>query len=78
MTPRPRFRLGPTVALAWIVAAIGTTVVLGPHLGLRGWLWLYVHHLLCAIGAGWELREDVRRYGWTWPWQEPKPPAPGA
>jgi hypothetical protein len=69
---RPRFRLGPTIALAWIFAAIGMTVMLAPLMGLRGWMWLAVHHLLCAIGAGWELKEDVRRFGWIWPWRAPK------
>ncbi len=67
---RPRFRLGPCVALAWILIAVGMTVVLGPMMGLRGWMWLFVHHILCGIGAGWELKEDNRRYGWTWPWRE--------
>ncbi len=71
-TARPRFRLGPCVALAWILIAVGMTVALGPMMGLRGWMWLFVHHLLCGIGAGWELKEDNRRYGWTWPWRAPR------
>lgn len=75
--PRPRLRIGPTVALAWVVVAVGLTFALGPTMGLRGWMWLFVHHTLCLIGAGWELQEDARRYGYTWPWQRP-PPAPPA
>jgi len=70
-SPRPRIRLGPTIALAWILSALGMTVALAPLMGLRGWMWLFVHHLVCGIGAGWELRDDVRRYGFTWPWQAP-------
>lgn len=69
--PRPRFRLGPTIALSWVCIAVGMTVALGPMMGLRGWMWLFVHHVLCGIGAGWELRNDARRYGWTWPWSRP-------
>jgi hypothetical protein len=48
------------IALAWIVVAIGLTVVLAPLMGLRGWMWLGVHHWLCLFGAGWELLEDRR------------------
>ncbi|MDP2307528.1 MAG: hypothetical protein Q8P18_15990 [Pseudomonadota bacterium] len=60
MTPR-RFDLGRAVAVAWIVVAVGVTVTIGPHLGWRGWMWLGVHHALCAIGAGHELwRKRVR------------------
>jgi hypothetical protein len=60
MPVRPRFRLRVAIALTWIVVAIGLTLVLGPLMGLRGWMWLFVHHVLCAMGAGWELREDWR------------------
>jgi hypothetical protein len=44
-----------TIALTWLVVAIGLSVVVGPSLGLRGWMWLGVHHLLCVLGAGHEL-----------------------
>ncbi|MFZ5479424.1 MAG: hypothetical protein ACOZNI_21850 [Myxococcota bacterium] len=50
-----RVDIGRVVALAWIVIAIGLTVLVGPHLGLRGWAWLGAHHVLCAVGAGHEL-----------------------
>ena len=56
-----RFDLGRTLALAWIATAVGLTVVLGPRLGLRGWAWLLVHHLACAVGAGHELVRARRR-----------------
>ena len=48
------------LALAWVIAAAGATVALGPRLGLRGWLWLTVHHVLCGFGAGWELWGKAR------------------
>lgn len=54
--------LGVVVALAWILSAVGLTVVFGPLLGLRGWGWLLVHHLLCAVGATHELRRGWRRH----------------
>ena len=50
-----RVDLGRTVALVWIVVAVGLTVLVGPSLGIRGWMWLGLHNLLCAIGAGHEL-----------------------
>ncbi len=51
----PRLDAGRTFALAWLVSAIGVTLVVGPSLGLRGWLWLGLHDVLCAVGAGHEL-----------------------
>jgi hypothetical protein len=44
-----------TLAITWLVVAIGLSVVIGPELGLRGWMWLGAHNLLCAVGAGHEL-----------------------
>ena len=52
---RPRIDVGFVIAVAWIVFAVVLTVVLGPRLGMRGLLWLGLHHLLCAAGAGHEL-----------------------
>ncbi len=54
-------RLATVVALAWVAVALGLTLFLAPQMGMRGWMWLSVHHWLCAVGAGWELREDYRR-----------------
>lgn len=48
-------RLPKVVAVAWLVVAVGITVLIGPALGWRGWMWLAVHHTLCAFGAAWEL-----------------------
>jgi hypothetical protein len=56
-----RVDIGRVVALAWIVVAIGLTVGIGPHLGLRGWAWLGAHHVLCAVGAGHELLKSRNR-----------------
>jgi len=51
--------LGVVAALTWILVAIGLTVLLGPRLGLRGWTWLGVHHVLCVVGSGHELWRAV-------------------
>ena len=58
---RRNLDVGVVAALTWILVAIGLTVVLGPRLGLRGWAWLGVHHLLCAAGCGHELWRGWRR-----------------
>jgi len=47
--------LGRVIAIAWILVAIGLTLVIGPELGWRGWIWLGIHHLLCAVGTSHEL-----------------------
>lgn len=57
-----RPRVSTVVALAWVAVAVGLTVFLAPQMGLRGWMWLGVHHVLCAAGAGWELRLDYLRW----------------
>ncbi len=44
-----------TFAIAWLVAAIGVTLVIGPSLGWRGLAWLSLHDVVCAVGAGLEL-----------------------
>jgi hypothetical protein len=59
--------IGLVVALSWLGVAVGVSVVLGPQLGMRGWLWLGAHHLLCVVGCGHEL--------WR-AWQRRQPPAP--
>ncbi len=47
--------LGRIVALTWLLVALGISVLVGPELGWRGWLWLGTHNLLCLAGAGHEL-----------------------
>lgn len=57
---------GRVVALAWIGAAVGFTVVIGPRLGLRGQAWMLTHHVVCAIAAGhelWRARDRDRHRG---------------
>ena len=49
------------VAMAWVGVAIGLTIFVGPKLGLRGWAWLGVHHLLCLAGASHELYRASQR-----------------
>lgn len=58
---RRRVDPGTVIALAWATTALGLTVMFGPMLGLRGWLWLGVHHLLCAVGVTHELLRARRR-----------------
>ncbi|MBN1335018.1 MAG: hypothetical protein JXB39_03560 [Deltaproteobacteria bacterium] len=53
--------VGVVVALTWILVAIGLTLLIGPRLGLRGWIWLGTHHVLCAVGAGHELWRGWKR-----------------
>jgi hypothetical protein len=59
--PRPRIDLSATVAVAWIWVALGLTVVFAPQLGLRGLVWLGLHHLLCIVGVTHELRRYRQR-----------------
>lgn len=53
--------LGTVVALSWLTLAVGVTILFGPMLGLRGWLWLGFHHLLCGVGVAHELWRKRRR-----------------
>jgi hypothetical protein len=53
--------LGVIVALAWIFCAVAITVLFGATLGLRGWGWLLVHHLLCVVGCTHELLRGWKR-----------------
>lgn len=53
--------LGTVVAFTWLGVAIGVTALFGPSLGLRGWFWLGVHHLLCLVGVSHELWRKERR-----------------
>lgn len=59
--PRRSIDIGAIVALSWLMAAMGVTVLLGPQLGLRGWIWLGLHHVLCLVGSVHELRRAARR-----------------
>lgn len=43
------------VAIAWVLATIGSTALLGPEMGARGWGWLGANAVLCCLGAGHEL-----------------------
>jgi hypothetical protein len=59
--------IGLVVALSWLGVAVGLSVVLGPQLGMRGWLWLGAHHLLCGVGCAHELWR-------AWQRRAPAPP----
>jgi len=56
-----RFDVGVIIALVWLMVAAAVTVLYGPQLGLRGWLWLGFHHVLCLLGASHELWRVWRR-----------------
>ena len=53
--PSSRIDVGVIIALVWLMVAVAMTVLYGPELGLRGWLWLGFHHVLCVLGASHEL-----------------------
>lgn len=59
--PQRRLDIGVIVAIAWLAAALGVSLVFGPRLGLRGWIWLGLHHVVCAIACAHELRRGWRR-----------------
>lgn len=56
-----RVDAGTVIALAWAVVAVLVTLLFGPMLGARGWLWLGLHDLLCAAGVTHELIRARRR-----------------
>lgn len=56
-----RVDTGAVIALAWLGVALGLTIAFGPQLGLRGWMWLGLHHSLALLGAGHELWRARRR-----------------
>jgi len=59
---RPRsFDIGATIAIAWILTAIGVSILVGPELGLRGLLWLGAHHIICLGASGHELHKAWQR-----------------
>ena len=60
-TPARRIDLGAVIALTWLGVALGVTLIFGPSLGLRGWAWLGLQHLLAVIGAPLELWRAQRR-----------------
>ncbi len=53
--------LGAILAVAWLLVAVGLTVVFAPRLGLRGLGWLAMHHLLCVVGITHEFRQYTAR-----------------
>jgi hypothetical protein len=52
---------GVIVAIAWATVAVAMTVLIGGQLGLRGWIWLGLHHVLCVAGVSHELRRGWKR-----------------
>lgn len=60
-TAKKRVDVGFVVALAWLTSAGVVTVIWGGGLGLRGWIWLGLHHVLCVAGCSHELRRAWAR-----------------
>lgn len=56
-----RLDWGAVVAAALILTAFAATVVIGPSLGLRGWVWLGLCDLLALVGGAHELLRARRR-----------------
>ena len=56
-----RLDYGVGFAIGWLIFAVVASVGLGPQLGLRGWAWLGLHHVICLIGCTHELRRGWRR-----------------
>ena len=56
-----RLDYGVGFAIGWLIFAVIVSIGLGPQLGLRGWAWLGVHHVICLIGCTHELRRGWRR-----------------
>ncbi len=52
---------GVIVAITWATVALSMTVLIGGQLGLRGWFWLGLHHVLCVVGVSHELRRGWKR-----------------
>ncbi|GEM_PF-2414259 len=49
------------IALVWLMVAAAITALYGPRLGLRGWIWLGIHHVVCGVGTSHELLRAWRR-----------------
>jgi hypothetical protein len=50
------------LGLAWVLVAIGMTIFMAPHLGLRGWAWLCLHHVLMIstlVAQAWQSRRST-------------------
>ena len=55
------FDIPAVLALVWALASLGVTAALGWQLGARGWMWLGLNHVLCAVGVQSELRRHFRQ-----------------
>lgn len=59
---RTNLDLLTVLAFTWLFTAVAITAVFGPLLGLRGWFWLCMHHGLCLVGVGHEMRRGWHRH----------------
>ena len=51
-----------TIALTWILFSIIITFLISRDLGVRGWMFLLIHHVFCIIGAGSELKKHFSEH----------------
>ena len=57
-----RLDLGVALAFGWLLFALIASVWWGPQFGLRGLVWMAIHHVLCLVGCTHELRRGWRRH----------------
>ena len=57
-----RLDLGVSFAFGWLLFAVIMSAWYGPKLGLRGFAWMGLHHVLCLVGCTHELRRGWRRH----------------
>ena len=50
-----------TIALTWILFSIIITFLICSDLGIRGWMFLLIHHVFCVFGAGSELKKHFSK-----------------
>lgn len=60
MSQKSKLDIRAIIAVAWLLSAVALTFLIYDSLGARGVLWLAIHHLLCVIGCGHELRRHFQ------------------
>ena len=58
---RRRTDLGVIVALSWFFIAVGLTAVFAGKLGMRGMVWMSVHHVICVAAVSHEMWRGWKR-----------------
>lgn len=50
------FDIQAVLAVTWVLSSILVTILLSQQLGLRGWLWLCSHHIVCVLACSHEYK----------------------